>query len=104
MAVVEYIPGYVPLRMEGEPIVRIGKANNYAIRIPTMPKGVHVMKTILSRLQKLQYNDHDILTFPECTRDTYEERAQGDHGSIIREPVQWALGLQWFGLLSIDRS
>ena len=34
-----------------------------------------------------QYNDHKILEFLEYTKDTNEERAQGDRGPIMRETV-----------------
>ena len=71
---VDDIPGYVPLRKERAPVVWVRKSNKNSINMPTMPKGVHAMTNIVSQLQKLQYNDNDILAYWECTQEVFEER------------------------------
>ena len=35
--IIEYIPVYVPRRMEATPVIKIGKDNKYAIKMPTTP-------------------------------------------------------------------
>ena len=47
------ILGYIPLREEGAPRVRLGKNAKYSINIPATPKGIHVTTNIVPRLQKL---------------------------------------------------
>ena len=35
--IIEYIPVYVPRRMEATLVIKIGKDNKYAINMPTTP-------------------------------------------------------------------
>ena len=97
------IPDYVPSKREGAMALRIGKNAKYTIKMLETPKGVHVIGKIMQHLQKLQYNDHDILAYPECMKDTHMETLHGPRGPITREPTQWALGLQRSLLLSISQ-
>ena len=58
----------------------MNKKQNYTIKIPETPKGVHMMMTIVPRVRKLQYSEHDIIAYLACTEGTYEERAHKDRG------------------------
>ena len=88
---VDDIPSYILPRKLGALVVWINKNQKYTIKIPTTPKGVHVMMNIVPRLHKIQYRNHEILAYSECKEVTYEEIKHSDRGPITREPTKWAL-------------
>ena len=83
-ATIDDITGYVPLWHEGSTQVKLLKNQRYPIKMLAMPKGVHVTMNIVSYLIELTYNDHDILTYLECTEEPYKKQAHGEGGSVVR--------------------
>lgn len=69
------IRGYVPPRKAGASLVRIFKNKHYKFKLSMTPKGVHVTMNIITFLHKLQYNNHDILSYPKCTVETFEKKS-----------------------------
>ena len=65
------IPRYVPPRNFDALLVKLSKNQQYPIKIPAMPKWVHVTMNIAPKLMKMTYIDHGILEYPEWALEPY---------------------------------
>ena len=91
--------GYIPPWKANAPKVVIQKNEKYMLVNPIIPPCVHITANIMPNMEKLTFTNNDLRKFSELHMSKYMTSVQRiEGGSIELVPMDWARGLEHFGI------
>ena len=95
------IPSYIPPSQPDARSRKPTKNQRYQISMPSIPQGKVCTFDIVPTLMQLRYEDHDLLSLEDVTKDPYLPMVSVECALIEQIPHDWARGFEKAGLLGL---